>query len=111
LRFPVNQVYLTNNSEGERESKAEDESKLTGKEGLGSSPLFVSFTVITQWLPYLQSLAVVTQNMLVFLLCLLMQSSNVRNSYVLRSAKAYTMNAIFTVTALATILNLILQKT
>lgn len=47
MRFPVNQVSLTNNSEGERESKAEDESKLTEKEGLGSSPLFASFTVST----------------------------------------------------------------
>lgn len=32
--LPVNQVYRTNNSEGEKESRGEDEHKLTGKEGL-----------------------------------------------------------------------------
>lgn len=39
LRFPVNQEYLSNNLELERGSMAEDESKVTRKEGLGRGPL------------------------------------------------------------------------
>ena len=95
LRFPVNQVYLTNNSKGERESKAEDESKLTEKEGLGSSPLFASFTVSTY---IVVSLFAVPSSGHTehagFLFVPTYAGSNVRNSYVLRSVKAYTMNAV-----------------
>lgn len=98
MRFPVNQVSLTNNSEGERESKAEDESKLTEKEGLGSSPLFASFTVSTY---IVVSLFAVPRSGHTehtgFPFVPTYAELKCEKLIVLRSVKAYTMNAVLTV--------------
>lgn len=76
LRFPVNQEYFSNNSEQERGSMAEDESKMTGKEGLGSGPLGLFYCYYTVVSLFMVPSCGHTKKMLVFFMYLLMQSSS-----------------------------------
>lgn len=92
--------------QSKRESRAE-EKKRTGKEGLGVVCL-ISFTVSTEWFPYLCSPAVITQRKCKFssYICFCRARICVCGE---KCYHIYSMNAVLTITALATILNLIIQ--